>query len=386
MSLEDLGLDQDDLDQLGLGTVQAEPQEQKEPAPADPTPADPTPSEPTPAGPTSTETPSFDFSVLGEGFTSQESVLEFIEKSRQNESQLSEAQKKLESLTSQPNFHDETLFKLDQVKRTRPDDFEIAKKIALGTMPDVDLLIIQEERNSDVFKGWSDEEKRAYIEDKYSMSHDLKPLSEEDGFSEQEVAERAADIAKAERRVAADRRKLSLDAEKARRALEGDVFNGIEVPVIETPEEKAQKAEAAKLELIQSWEAPMKEVMAMKAIDIKFPGKDGKETSVFQLEIPSEGLKKYTDEFKDYVLKAGVSPEDVSVQNAQAYIEKRFRDDDFPKIAHEIAVRSRGLNEEQWRNFIFSPSKPANPEDRNPDSSAAVKSTESEIERALKNW
>ena len=358
--------------------------------PGEPQPVQPvTPQEPAviqePAAPEPAEPaqPVFDFATFGEDFKSADDVKAFIDNARSGQSKVKEMEDELGKLRNQTPFADETLYKLDAVKRTRPEAFDIARQLAFGNISDLDQIRLRLEYESPKFKALSDEDKSAYLEGRYRLSHDLEPLKSEDGYSEEEVAQRAKLIKEAERQVRADKVKMSIDAEEARSYLEGKVFEGITPPKVVTPEEAQKQRDEDVRKLGSLWAEPMKQVAAKSKVDIVgIDPETKKPTVISSMDIPEDSMKKYLGELNQHILTGGLTPDKLSVAEAQAYVEDRFWSENRPRLVHEAMVKARSMSAEEWSKFIFHPTPQINPK-AVPPTGGPVKTTEASIKRAL---
>lgn len=358
--------------------------------PGEPQPVQPvTPQEPAviqePAAPEPAEPaqPAFDFATFGEDFKSADDVKAFIDNARSGQSKVKEMEDELGKLRNQTPFADETLYKLDAVKRTRPEAFDIARQLAFGNISDLDQIRLRLEYESPKFKALSDEDKSAYLEGRYRLSHDLEPLKSEDGYSEEEVAQRAKLIKEAERQVRADKVKMSIDAEEARSYLEGKVFEGITPPKVVTPEEAQKQRDEDVRKLGSLWAEPMKQVAAKSKVDIVgIDPETKKPTVISSMDIPEDSMKKYLGELNQHILTGGLTPDKLSVAEAQAYVEDRFWSENRPRLVHEAMVKARSMSAEEWSKFIFHPTPQINPK-AVPPTGGPVKTIEASVKRAL---
>jgi len=327
--------------------------------------------------------PSYDFKQFGDEFDTPESVKAFIESSREVHGKVKTYEEELSSLKSRPIYADEALYKLDQVKRIAPDKFDVARNLLFGNISDLDAIRLSQEYEDPILKDLDPEDKQAYFDSKYNLSHGLKALKEEDGFTEEEVRTRNEQIAVEERRIRTAKVAMSIDAGRARKVLEEKIFAGIEVPKIETREEVEKRQAEAVTRLAEAWKEPLAKLSGIKSIRIDtWDAKEDKAKPAFEMQIPEPALKGYLEELNANIVKYGWTPDQVSVADAQAFIEDRFRMDNLPKIIREESLRARNMSNEEWQNYIFNPQRPANPVVV-PPSGGSVRNTNDSFRRAI---
>lgn len=326
--------------------------------------------------------PQFDLKQFGD-FSSPDELKSFIESSRSAVERATQYESEIKSLKSQPIYADESLYKLDFVKRNNPDKFGIAKDLLFGNISDLDAVRMGLEYEEPVFQTMDEQTKQAYLDRKYNLSSNLSPLKPEDGYSEEEIRQRDKEISAEESRIRAEKAMLAMDAARARKKLEDTLFNGVQIPKNETPEEAKKRQDETIAKLARQWEEPMKKVLDYKSISIEsWNPKEGKNQSVFDMEMSDQDRQKYVQELNSHIVQNGWTPENISVDDAKAFIRNRWVEDNFSRIIHEASVRARNMSNEDWQKFFFNPERPASPSNV-PVGKGPARSTTDSFQRAM---
>jgi len=359
-----------------------EPQEPEKPA-EDPKP-EPTKPPQEPQDPKTPE-PSFDWSTLGEDFKDEESVKSFIENTKTVSKEKEELANKVKELESRNPFSDEMLFKLDHIKKTDPDKFDSARKLAFGEPDPLEVLKMQLESDSKAFRESSEEAKESYLRRQYKLEHNLSKLNP-DEYSEEEVAARDREIREAEQEIDANKLKLKLDAENARNKLMDSMFSGIEVPKSASPEEIESQKAGVRQELEQSWDGVMDKVGLEKVSINALDPKSKSQNEFLSVEVPQSEVMAYKKELRDIMVNSGVDASTVPHDEVTGFIERRYREDHFPEIVHSVATKALEMGEDNLRKLFYNPSKKVEPSDPPPINIPDEKTTEAEIRRAMQNF
>lgn len=353
------------------------PDPNPDPAPEPPAPdPDPTPD----PDPKPSEPPSYNWGEFGEEFTDAGAVKKFIDTSK---TQLNQSQEKVKELESRNPFSDEMLYKLDHVKRTNPDDYELAQKLAFGTMTPTEVLKLQLESNSPAFKALNNDAKDRYLGRQYKLGHNLKPLDPEVD-SEDDVTERNNKIREADDDVAFNKTKLEMDAENAKKELTSKVFGDIKIPEHVSPETtKAKEVETLKA-FTSTWDQAMGKVDLK---EIQVPMKDGdKVSTLMSIDLSAADLTKYKTELRDILANGKVDPKTVSQSEITDYVQKRYREDHLPELVYEIFKKTRGMSDDEVRDLAFNSQRQNDAQDQAHRTVVDEKTTESEVDKMAKSF
>jgi hypothetical protein len=323
----------------------------------------------------------FDPTIFGPDFKSVDDVKQFISSTQPRLQELSALQKKMEEVKNQSPFTDELLYKLDRVKAIRPDQFDLAKKVAFGSADPFEIIQIKLEKDyPELFAGKGAQEKIDFVKSQYDLEHGLKPYSEEDDRSPEEVDARLQAIREADKRVAQGKMRFEIDRKKALGDIQNDLFQGIEVPK-PVSKEDADRQSAA---LLESWDSVIKSNPLSTIEIMEFNHADGKPSKAFDAPITPEKYAEYANEFAQANIGSGAAPSKQAPEDLKGYIRNRYVIDNFDQLMTQQAHRAREMNDDQWRRSALFNAKPASSTER-PSGDTGVKTTQDEVDRVLGN-
>lgn len=321
----------------------------------------------------------FDPTIFGEDFKSVDDVKKFISSTQPRLQELSALQKQMEETKHQTPFADELLYKLDRVKAIKPDQFELAKKVAFGQADPFEIIQIKLEKDyPELFSGKSAQEKIDFVKSQYDLEHGLKPYREEDDRSPEEVDARLQAIREADKRVAQGKMRFEMDRKKALDDIQNDLFQGIEVPKPVSKEEADRQSAALK----ESWDTVIKSNPVSVIEIMEFDHKEGKPSKAFDAPIAPEKYAEYAQEFAQVNLGSGGTPTKQSPDDMKGYIRNRYIIDNFDRLMTMQGIRVREMDGDQWRTSVLFNSKPASSTERL-GTDPGVKTTQDEVDRVL---
>jgi len=321
----------------------------------------------------------FDPTIFGPDFKSVDDVKQFITSTQPRLQELSALQKQMDEAKHQSPFADELLYKLDRVKAIKPDQFDLAKKVAFGTADPFEIIQIKLEKDyPKLFAGKSAQEKIDFVKSQYDLEHGLKPYSEEDDRSPDEVEARLQAIRDADKRVAQGKMRFEMDHQKALDDIQNGLFQGIELPKPVSKEEADRQSAA----LQESWDTVIKSAPVGTIEIMEFDHKEGKPSKAFDAPITPEKYTEYANEFAQANLSSGEAPTKQSPEDMKGYIRNRYIIDNFDRLMTMQGHRVREMDGDQWRTSVLFNSKPASSTER-PGTDPGVRTTQDEVDRVV---
>ena len=262
---------------------------------------------------------------------------------------------------SQANpFEDtEDLYRIGELsKQLKTKDYGMVGMInpeSLDKMSPLELIRFRKLLDDPDYKG-----KEKILDRSLSKEYDLtKPADYED----LEDHERSA----IDERIEDNEFKLNKDAKKVRDELNG-IWNSVELPKKETPEE-AEKAVQEKTDrLVKDWQTPMKELdTTLSKIKVEVPTEKGH--FALEIEVPESLAKQKEDVLKaviSQIFNLDLKPDEESIKAVNQMATDAMIAKNFQYFSGEIAKAARKMTDDEWRKIAINPSSVRTADDRPP--------------------
>lgn len=259
--------------------------------------------------------------------------------------QVETLQKKIAETEKQLNplswFKDENEFRAQQLKIKYPDkNPDVLQKIVgtdLKQVDDLEVLVLQEMADN---PGLDRQTVEAVIKDHYGL--DLDAPGEDADESERAAYNKKVSLAKA---------KMTIDANKARRAL-GEIAN-VELPGIPTQEE-IEKAEKERQDALkEKWMPQIEKLTEPTTLDIK----DNDGNVLLSFEIPESTTKELKTFMENLTIGGGIDPSEEMIGFVVSQREKELVHKHLPEIlkAYGNQVKSEVLKQVDEENNNTKP-------------------------------
>jgi hypothetical protein len=308
--------------------------------PADPPPTDPpaTPPATPPADPPATPpAPEFDIKQYEE---------------------LQTKYRELEEKSKTPVFDgefDSDFFRLGILAKKNPDKFEVLKQLKLNPAIDpIRLMVYDHIAKNPEYKG-REAEVENYMKRKYQLNVRIPlPLSADD-YTEEQVAERQAEIDEAQSQLDFSKTNLELDAKKVKSELDTE-FQAIDLPKNKVVSEEERKASIEKART--DWTPVVNKIMEVLTHIPLMAQKADKDApqEILKYEIPLDLKPKYTQQLLDYLSNNNIPLSEQSVQQAASMFINTFKQENEARINHAFAQKIRSLTEAEYDQAYSNPS------------------------------
>ena len=234
-----------------------------------------------------------------------------------------------ESLKGFDGGIDPNYLRLQKIDKENPNLAPIYKKMMLGELSSKDYLemsMIMDDPDLAQDKEMLD----MAMEDKYPI------LFEEDSDPDSEEYKKAM-------------KRLNYDAKKAEQRIRSE-FDKIDVPVLETEEQKKEKTE----KILNSWKDFNFKDKSLTTVKVSLDGEKGS-YHFMDIEIPEAERNQYLKAALEYMINNGLEKGKDSVEKMQKLITGMWIGGNLEKYNRTIIERRAQMSDREWRKFIHNP-------------------------------
>lgn len=234
---------------------------------------------------------------------------------------------------------DPNYMRLQKIEKENPKLAPVYKKMMLGELSSKDYLtmsMIMDDPDLSEDKEMLD----MALEDKYPV------LFEEDSDPDSDEYKKAM-------------KRLNYDAKKAEQRIRGE-FDKIDVPVLETAEQRKEKAE----KILGSWKDFDFKDKALTTVKVSLDGEGGS-NHFMDIEVPEAERNQYLKAALQYMIENGLEKGKDSAERMQKMVTGMWIGGNLEKYNRMIIERRAQMSDRDWRKFIHNPrpeksiSKPA---------------------------
>lgn len=308
-------------------------------------------------------------SLAGE-FDSAEKLNEYITKTKEDltnlrqvsetfESEKSTWEKTLSDARKKNSYSDPDLYRLNHIKVNDPDKYDLAKKIVFDGVSDKEALRLQWRTNNPSMNDVPDDKVDKLIARDFKLSHSLKPLTgtnDGDDWTSEEIDARKKEIELADDEAYYEGLRYKTKAADALKDLK-KVFEGIEIPEVQSEEDKVKAETERTTELGKKWTNDFQTIQTdMSKYTVELDGQP-----FLDIPIKPEQVKDIMTEVGQLILQENIEPTKENVQIVKDHAMQEFVKDNFKDILKGAVTKARKLNEDEWNKFVYNAKPDVNP-------------------------